>query len=539
MAEAGLPERSSYDDPGAAEALEPEPAPIHDGPAEGSVGHDIFMDLYGCMVPPPSFTSMSVTSTGKDVETMPDAFRSTTSEAAFGSSEMAVEAEQPGLASGEEGSKQAAEAAAAPLDFTSAYEFAVRMFTNGKDASISRGGNAVLDEAMVGDCGTVKAVIQALFRDRLGDICRSPERPDLRLSQEEAQGHLIGNLVIGELLANEGRRVGKCVDNIVAKEAKDAAAAKEAAKGPRKKARALTDEAAREAALKAIDNDLEAQLARRLRRPPTISLQLPPRNTTLVKSEPKAVKPEVAEAKAVDKLARLRTAAARAEAAVLPAGAHHTAAQRRLERARAALSDLHSLRFNLALAGAKVPLPDGQSECDEPYEAHMQKQAELDDEVEALEARVARLRTECNAAEDAADDARDAAELARDAVAAEERSRAAAARAAERAAEWAAEWAAQEEERECEQEESQARLAAARANVAAAEAALARVKRVRQQSDMPTAAAPKVFKLTGMSAADVSSIASQVSQESTGPLFWDESAWDAYDRAVEREYGSE
>ena len=43
----------------------------------------------------------------------------------------------------------------------------------------------------MGDCGTVKEVIKVLYRNRLDDICRSPERPDLRLSQEEAQGHLL------------------------------------------------------------------------------------------------------------------------------------------------------------------------------------------------------------------------------------------------------------------------------------------------------------------------------------------------------------
>ena len=62
----------------------------------------------------------------------------------------------------------------------------------------------MLRDATFGDCCMVKAVVQALFSERLSDICRcrSPARPDLRLSKEEAQGHLIGNLVIGELLAD-------------------------------------------------------------------------------------------------------------------------------------------------------------------------------------------------------------------------------------------------------------------------------------------------------------------------------------------------
>ena len=204
--------------------------------------------------------------------------------------------------------------------------------------------------------------------------------------------------MIGELLANEARRTGKAVDNILIKEAKESAAAKEAAKGPRKRARAQADEAARDKALTAIEEDLEAQLSRRLRAPPTISLQLPPRNSTLAKSEPKVVKPEAAAAKAADKLARLRTAVARAEAAVLPAEAHHTAAQRRLERARAALAQLRSGRFDHTLAGVWVPLPDQSAERDERFEAHVSEYVELDGEMEALEARVSRLHSECNAA---------------------------------------------------------------------------------------------------------------------------------------------
>ena len=533
--EEGAVERASYDDTVAAEALEPEPSPIGDGPADGSVGLDVLMELYGVMVPPASSMSMPITNASVDVKPMPDARRTTAYEAACDSSEVVVAAEQPGLALGEEGSEEAAEAPATPLDFTTAYEFAVRMFTNGKDAPISCGGDAMFDDATVGDCGTVKSVVQKLYRDRPGDICRSPERPDLRLSQEEAQGHLMGNLVIGELLANEARRTGKAVDNILSKEAKDAAAAKEAAKGPRKRARALPDEAAREEALKAIDDDLAAQLARRLRATPTISLQLPARRTVVVELKPKVIKPEAAEAKAVNKLARLRADAARTEAAVLPAEAAAVAAKRRLERAEQALADLHSLRFNQALSGWKVPLPAKGDEHDEPYQAHLEEQQELDAQLEVLQPRVASLRREWLAAQDASEDARSAAEDARDAVALEECTRADARRRAERDAEWAA----LREEYERERAESEVRMAESRARVDASMTALARLKRARSPSDMPTVAAPKVFKLTGMSAAEVGSIASQVSQESIGPLYWDDSAWDGYNRAVQREYGSD
>ena len=79
-----------------------------------------------------------------------------------------------------------------------------------------------------------------------------------------------------------------------------------------------------------------------------------------------------------------------------------------------------------------MPLPES-GQPDEAYEAHLKKQDELDAEMEAIDVRLSRLRSERTIAEEAAYDARDAAELARDAVAAAERLRAAAAQAADRA----------------------------------------------------------------------------------------------------------
>jgi hypothetical protein len=465
----GSMEHASYDETGAAEALEADAAPVRDGPSADTAGHGAPMEFDGQSVSADMMAELYGTIGELGSLPMCNGERTMPNEGNAGNIGVTVEPERPGLGPAGEGSEAAAEAPAAPLNYDSAYQWAVRMFAVGSDAAIDIGGDAVLADAPVGVCCMVKQVVQDLYRNQPNDIGRSPERPDLRLSQEEAQGHLVGNLVIGELLAHEGRAVGKRVDNVVAKENKDAAAAKEAAKGPRKKARALQDDEAREAALKAIDDDLEAQRARRLRAAPTVSLQLPDRKTVVVEAKPKVVKPEVAEAKAADKLARLRAAAARAEAAVLPAEAHAIAAKRRVERAQQAREDLASHTFDHALAGAKVPLPKS-GQPDEAYEAHNRTHDELVAEREALDARLARLRAERNVADEAADDARDAAELARNAVAEEERSRAAVAQAAERAAERAAQWAAQEEEWGREREESQARLAAARANVAAAEA---------------------------------------------------------------------
>jgi hypothetical protein len=443
------------------------------------------------------------------------------------SAEREVEAPNNGVGSA------AAETPVQTVSFEDAYQRAVSMLARGRDEAIGPGGGWMIDEPTVDACIVVKRAVKAVFDNYAGDVSRSPERPDLRLSKEEGQGYLIGSLVIGELLVSEARAVGKRVDYVVSAEDKAKQEAAKAAKEKRRAARAAEGEEAQAAALAAVEAGQAALLDARLRAPVTKTLKLPARNTIVVESKP--VSAGVAVATAADKLARLRAAAARAEAAVLTADAHYTAAQRRLERGNTALSQLRSLRFDHALKGAWVPMPDPGAECDEPYQAHVREQVGLDGEMDALNARVSRLRYECNAARDAAQDARDAAELACDAVTAEERSRAAAAQAAE----WAAQWAAQEEEWAREREESQARLAAARANVAAAEARLSSLKRELSPVCRPTVAAPKVFKLTGMSAADVGNIASQVSQESIGPLYWDDSAWDGYNRAVQREYGSD
>ena len=529
--EEGPAERTSYGENGAADALEAEPAPVKDGLWADTAGHGAPVDFVEPSVPADALAELYGTIGGVKSLAMPNGQRPMPNERNIDSVGVKAEPERAGLDPAAEGSETPAEALAAPLDYDSAYQWAVSMFAVGSDAPIGLGGDAVLEEATVGDCCIVKQVVQALYRDRPDDIGRSPERPDLRLAQEEAYGHLVGNLVIGELLAHEGRAVGKRVENVVAKEAKDAASAKEAAKAPRKKARALTDEEAREAALKAVDADLAAQLARRLGARPSVSLQLPARKTAVVERKPKVVKPEAVESKAADKLARLRAAAARAEAAVLPAEAHITAAKRRVERAQQARKDLVDLIFHHTLAGAKVPLPKS-GEPDEAYEAHQQKQHELDAEREALDVRLSRLRSEFNRAADAAADARDAAELARDAVAAEERSRAAAAQAVERAALWSA----QQEEWACEREESQARLATARANVVAAQAALACARayepvlwespgetceRLKRHSALVWSMAderpaPKVFKLVGESADSIRALAGAVSQQVTG-----------------------
>ena len=110
----------------------------------------------------------------------------------------------------------------ADMDEATLYAWVVRMVGGGKDSSIMLGGKPVCEKPTIGLCVRSKAAVAKAFTERAGDICRSPERPDLRLSKEEAQGHLMGNLVVGELLVEEARSVGKDIDNVCRREAAQA-----------------------------------------------------------------------------------------------------------------------------------------------------------------------------------------------------------------------------------------------------------------------------------------------------------------------------
>ena len=94
-------------------------------------------------------------------------------------------------------------------------------------------------------CGLVIAVrvaIRDLFDDehpRRASICRSPERPDLQLSQEEAIGYLLADTLGRPMLAEaDARPLGKRVDSKVTAVLKQLAAAPKAAAESARKAAA-------------------------------------------------------------------------------------------------------------------------------------------------------------------------------------------------------------------------------------------------------------------------------------------------------------
>ena len=121
-------------------------------------------------------------------------------------------------------------------------DLAVEMFVVGSEASVVFGGlQQLAGTQSVRVWKLVKQAIHDVYESKQhrSSICRSPERPDLRLAQEEANGYLAGAVFGIELLASEARAVGKNVDNCVAAERK-AATSKEPFKTQRRPCRKLS-----------------------------------------------------------------------------------------------------------------------------------------------------------------------------------------------------------------------------------------------------------------------------------------------------------
>ena len=279
-------------------------------------------------------------------------------------------------------------------------------FAGGRDSSVVLGGEPACDAPTVGLCERLKAQVAQVYKDRASDICRSPERPDLRLSKEEAQGHAMGSLVIGELLESEARRVGKDIDNVCAKEAAMVKQASKDSKEARRKARqAAADSETAAEAVAAVDAAVELARAERLRASVVLP-NLPPRRTIIVPAPaPRSnrCKPSAIIRTPEDHLARLQEQAAVMEAAVPLAQAAHSKAKRARERAQdeceAALKRVRALSV---LAS------------DETFN-------ELQSEFKQSGARVSELMRAEYQAEEAVDLARGAAEEARDDVCEQER----------------------------------------------------------------------------------------------------------------------
>lgn len=203
------------------------------------------------------------------------------------------------------------------------------MFAIGQEASLTFIGTVIAGETWLALILLVKKAVQDVFRDHASIICRSPERPDLPLSQEEANGWLMASIRGREPLAAEGRGIGKRIDYYVAAEKSADKGAKKAFNDRRRSARnankapELADELGQR--LAQIDADEAADRSTRLAK--RIDLQLPSANSVIVQERSRvaddpdpdrtALTQQLADARAAEDVARRdRTCHAESEAAV-------------------------------------------------------------------------------------------------------------------------------------------------------------------------------------------------------------------------------
>ena len=163
---------------------------------------------------------------------------------------------------------------------------ALRMFGGGRQNLVTTGGPTCVSEVKLALIMMVKAAITALFKHHDAGLCSSPERPDLRLSQEEALGYLVGSLVVGELLEAEARPVGKRLDFHAGKESKAQAADKESVRQKKKGLRKKKGLDLEELASKIETIDREAAEAQATRLGKDIDLDLPEKRSQIVERRP-------------------------------------------------------------------------------------------------------------------------------------------------------------------------------------------------------------------------------------------------------------
>jgi hypothetical protein len=166
-------------------------------------------------------------------------------------------------------------------------ERALKTVTSNADGPTSSGERGIGGTVLVEHCVRVKSTIHTVYETHGDSICRSPERPDLQLSQEEAYGRVMVDLIVGptDLVPKELREIGKRVDNHATREKKSHDNAKEKAKDKRKNARtAARNNEAKAAALDdtlaGIETDLEGKRTERLAK--EVDLGLPDPKSVVV-----------------------------------------------------------------------------------------------------------------------------------------------------------------------------------------------------------------------------------------------------------------
>ena len=167
---------------------------------------------------------------------------------------------------------------------------AISMFCNGRQNMVVHSSAADVSDVTFDLIASVKAVVTAVFKDHAESLCSSPERPDLRLSQEEAMGHLVGSLFVGEVLVEEARPLGKRLDFHAGKEAKAEAAGKESVRHQKKAVRRKKGLSSDEQQRACDDIDRIAAEAHVEHLAQTVDLSLPNRRSVIVERRaPKSI----------------------------------------------------------------------------------------------------------------------------------------------------------------------------------------------------------------------------------------------------------
>jgi hypothetical protein len=408
------------------------------------------------------------------------------------------------------------------------------MFLGGAGHPRRSGERPIATEATYDLVFLAKTVVLELFEQRRSEVRMVSETA--RLDQEEAVAYLLGDLLDYELLPEEARPIGKASQHAAAvyrgkpKGGKGKPSAdqrlKDKASTDRSKARAAA--AKSEALAASLDARLEAideQLAADRRELACTVVPLPwPDRRSVIRAVP------------VPKPPRKEEATEKAAATVAEAEAAKVAADAEVKRATRALARLKPRPKFDGTVPEFPPLYFFALDCEPEEQA---RRDALRAELGAAERALLYAKA---AAQDAAWEEKAAQEELEWAECDRRRAEQFERETQEREARWAAERAAWQKERGAEAAEGEARRAELEARRAELEARLAALDRARALEpvrwEIPTetrarlhggaevvwgsvedrvaATPPKVFKLTGMSAAEVQGLASEVSQECTG-----------------------
>ena len=129
----------------------------------------------------------------------------------------------PGMELSFGGQHQASELASetpAALTEDTLLNFATEMFAVGASEPMVLRLLSIISQATVELVYLVKQAITKLFEKQRKSICRSPERPDLQLSQEEALGYFLSAMLGIEILTQEVRKISERVDYYAGQEKK-------------------------------------------------------------------------------------------------------------------------------------------------------------------------------------------------------------------------------------------------------------------------------------------------------------------------------